>query len=70
MDSQERDNYNQLIETVAWFFFDLFILGYVEDPITGYSFRFPGGMKWAIYIEVSGRGQDHMTWMVGGAWIT
>lgn len=38
---------------MGWFFFDLFLLGYVEDPVTGYSFRFPGGMKWAIYVEVS-----------------
>lgn len=59
MDDQERQRYNQLIETVGWFFFDLFILGYVEDPVTGYSFRFPGGMKWAIYIEV----RVHVTFM-------
>ena len=52
VDDQERQRYNQLIEAAGWFFFDLFILGYVEDPITGCSFRFPGGMKWAIYIEV------------------
>jgi len=55
VDDQERKRYSQLIETVGWFFFDLFILGYVEDPITGHSFRFPGGMKWAIYVEVPSR---------------
>lgn len=41
-----------MIETIGWFFFDLFILGYVEDPLTGWSFRFPGGMQFAIYVEV------------------
>ena len=25
----------------------------MEDPATGHSFRFPGGMKIAIYVEVS-----------------
>lgn len=48
----ERDQYSKLIETVGWFFFDLFILGYVEDPPTGWSFRFPGGMQLAVYVEV------------------
>ena len=52
MDDMERKHYEQLIETIGWFFFDLFILGYVEDPVTGYSFRFPGGMGWTIYVEV------------------
>lgn len=52
MDDQERERYNQLIEAAGWFFFDLFVLGYVEDPVTGCSFRFPGGLKWSIYIEV------------------
>ena len=52
MDDQERQRYNHLINAVGWFFFDLFILGYVEDPLTGHSFRCPGGMEWAIYVEV------------------
>ena len=41
------------MEVIGWFFFELFILGYVEDPDTGNSFRIPGGLKWAVYIEVS-----------------
>ena len=45
--------YEQLLETIGWFFFDIFILGYAEDPVTGNSFRFPGGMSWAIYVEVN-----------------
>jgi len=58
VDDKERNKYEQLIETIGWFFFDLFILGYVEDPVTGNSFRFPGGMQWAVYVEVS-RGNGH-----------
>ncbi len=41
------------MEVIGWFFFDLLILGYVEDPVTGRSFRVPGGLQWAIYIEVN-----------------
>ena len=52
MDEKERERYHQLMEVIGWFFFDLFILGYVEDPNTGKSFRMPGGLKWAVYIEV------------------
>ena len=43
---------HQLMETIERFFFNFLVLGYVEDPSTGASFRFPGGQKWAIYIEV------------------
>ena len=52
MDKLERDRYQQLMGVIGWFFFDLLILGYVEDPVTGKSFRIPGGLHWAIYIEV------------------
>ena len=52
VDEKERERYRQLMEVIGWFFFDLFILGYVEDPNTGKSFRIPGGLKWAVYIEV------------------
>lgn len=45
-------SYYQLMKSVSWFFFDLFLLGYVEDQSTGLSFRLPGGLEWAIYIEV------------------
>ena len=40
------------MEEIGWFLFDLLILGYVEDPSTGLSFRMPGGLKWAFFIEV------------------
>ncbi len=53
VDESECERYNQLMEVIGWFFFDLLILGYVEDPVTGRSFRVPGGLQWAIYIEVS-----------------
>ena len=52
VDEKERERYHQLMDVIGWFFFDLFILGYVEDPNTGKSFRLPGGLKWAVYIEV------------------
>jgi len=41
------------MDVIAWFFFDLLVLGYAEDPETGLSFRIPGGLEWAVYIEVS-----------------
>ena len=47
--------YRRLIEVIGWFFFDLLILGYVEDRDTGLSFRLPGGLDWAIYMEVPSR---------------
>ena len=53
MGNLEHINYKKLMDTVAWFFFDLLVLGYVEDLDTGLSFRIPGGLDWAVYIEVS-----------------
>ena len=44
-----------MIEVIGWFFFDLLILGYVEDRDTGLSFRLPGGLDWVIYVEVPSR---------------
>ena len=40
------------MNTLAWFFFKLFVFGYVEDLETGIAFRLPGGLTWRIYIEV------------------
>jgi len=34
----------KLTESVEWFFFNLFILGYIEDQDAGISFQFPGGL--------------------------
>ena len=34
------------------FFFDLVLLGYVEDPVTGLSVSIPARMGWKIYVEV------------------
>ena len=47
--------YIQLMEVVSWFFFELIILGYVEDKESGLSFRLPGGINWQIYVEVPSR---------------
>ncbi|KAL5475165.1 hypothetical protein EMCRGX_G027231 [Ephydatia muelleri] len=48
----EHTLYCRLIEVIGWFFFDLLILGYVEDRDTGLSFRLPEGLGWVIYVEV------------------
>ena len=52
VDESERVRHWQLMEVIGWFFFDLLMLGYVEDSDTGQSFRIPGGRSWAIYVEV------------------
>jgi hypothetical protein len=64
VDEKERERYRQLMDVIGWFFFDLFILGYVEDPNTGKSFRLPGGLKWAVYIEVGGCDTVHVQYHV------
>lgn len=43
------------MKVIGWFFFDLILLGYVEDPVTGLSVSIPGGMDWRIYVEVPSR---------------
>ena len=48
----EKARHQQLMEVIGWFFFDLLMLGYVEDSYTGLSFRVSGGQAWAIYVEV------------------
>ena len=48
----ERNHYHEIMEVVSWFFFDLLLLGYVEDPNTGLSFCIPRGLGWSIYAEV------------------
>ena len=52
VDDTYYDQYMELMEITGWFFFNLLILGYVEDRGTGLSFCIPGGLQWAIYIEV------------------
>ena len=49
----EQVNYQNLKDIIAWFFFDLLVLGYVEDLESGLSYRIPGGLEWAVYIEVT-----------------
>ena len=53
--SAEHVSYGRLIEVIGWFFFDLHILGYVEDKDTGLSFHLPGGLGWLVYVEVPSR---------------
>ena len=44
--------YYELMKQVGWFFFDLLVLGYVEDPSSGKSFHFPANLSWKLFIEV------------------
>ena len=60
-DETEREKAKKLMETIGWFFYHLLVLGYVEDPSTGASFRFPGGQEWAIYVEVPSLDRNHKT---------
>jgi hypothetical protein len=41
------------MEEVGWFFFDLLLIGYVEDSNTGLSFCLPGALEWFFYVEVN-----------------
>ena len=50
---EDKTNYDTLMKSISWFFFDLLFLGYVEDLHSGESFHLPGGLSWSIYIEVS-----------------
>ena len=50
---QQVEAYQQLSSDISWFFFDLFVMGYVEDESTGLSFFVPPGKRWSVYIEVS-----------------
>ena len=50
---EEKSKHKLLLETIGWFFFDLLLLGYVEDVVTGKSFYLPGGLSWTIFIEVT-----------------
>lgn len=49
---KEKEKYKILIDSISWFFFDLLVLGYVEDRDSGLSFRLPGDLSWTIYVEV------------------
>ncbi len=51
MAETEKQNYLDLVDTISWFFFDLLMIGYVEDK-NGISFRIPGELNWKIFIEV------------------
>ena len=48
----EKQKYYKIIESISWFFFDLLIIGYVEDNNTGLSFCLPAELNWKIFIEV------------------
>ena len=48
-----QDDYKTLLQMIEWFFFDLLILGYVEDRNSGMSFHLPVNLQWTVYVEVS-----------------
>ena len=47
-----QEESRQLVTEIHWFFFSLFIIGYIEDQSTGLSFRLPGGQQWSLFVEV------------------
>ena len=48
----ERLEYMSRTQTLSWFFFELLLVGYVEDCNAGVCFHFPEDLDWTIYIEV------------------
>ena len=48
---KEKAHYCNLMQDIGWFFFDLLILGYIEDSTTGKSFQVPD-LSWEMYVEV------------------
>lgn len=49
---QDKQAYKMLVTRLQYFLFDLFYLGYVEDPQSGHSFSMPKGLEWRVYVEV------------------
>ena len=47
----EQKEYASRIDILNWFFFELLLIGYVEDSDTGLCFHFPEDLKWTVYIE-------------------
>ena len=48
----EQFECKRLFAVIWQFFFELFVLRYVEDPSSGLSFRLSLGLNWTFYIEV------------------
>ena len=48
----DRVCYREMMAQFNWFALSLFVVGFVQDPITHKCFRLPGNAKWTIYIEV------------------
>ena len=48
----DKREFQKLYSDINWFFFSLFIVGYVEDFSSGLSFRLPGGLQWSVFVEV------------------
>ena len=52
MQGAEAYQYQSVMNTFSWFLFDLFGLGFVQDPVTGHSYRLRAKRDWMVYIEV------------------
>lgn len=40
------------MQILNWFFFEMLLIGYVEDSKTGMCFHYPEDLEWTVYIEV------------------
>lgn len=49
---EERQAFEKLMDKIGWFMFDLLVLDYVQDHLSGVSFSTPIATAWKIYIEV------------------
>ena len=47
MDTEQLEC-KRLFAVIWQFFFELFVLGYVEDPSSGLSFRLSLGLNWTL----------------------
>ena len=52
MKSENQKLFYSLADEINWFFFDYFILGYIEDIKSGFSLRFPEHVQRSVYVEV------------------
>jgi hypothetical protein len=49
---EEQEEFDHWVEQTSWFFFQLLVMGYVEDIESGESFHLPTGLGWKIFVEV------------------
>ena len=70
LNSEEVLFYNELMKRVHWFFFELLVLGAVEDFRSGITFRLHNKAKWELYIEVNAKCMQICTYnLMYYAWV-